>query len=108
MFPGCLLHVCFTLLTRDQPGGVLLGLYSDAKSCPSPPFKLAKTHSQTRHDTSLILLMLLRAYFVCVLLSSATIMDHAPLDTLLTVPLVKTVAEGIVRQTFFAHVSMHI
>ena len=98
------------LLTSVISGGALLGLYSDAKSCPSPPFELAETHSQPRHDTSPPLLTLLRTYFVYSLISSETIVDYAPqiLDTLLTVPLVKMVVEGVVRQTFFAHVRMHV
>jgi len=82
----------------------VLGLYSDAKSCPPPPFKLSETTSQ--HDASPPLLTLLRTYFVYGLTSCDTIVDHAPeiLDVLLKVPLVGTVVEGVVRRTFFDHV----
>ena len=84
----------------------MLGLYSDAKSCPSPPFKLAKTTSGPEHDVSPPLMTLFRTYFVYGLTSCETIVDHAPeiLDTLLKVPLVGTAVEGVVRRTFFDHV----
>ncbi|KAF8555937.1 FAD-linked oxidoreductase [Imleria badia] len=94
-----------TLLASAISGGAVLGLYSDAKSCPSPPFELAETTSQPAHDVSPPLLTLFRTYFVYGLTSCETIVDHAPeiLDTLLKVPLVGTVVEGVVRRTFFDH-----
>lgn len=84
----------------------MFGLYSDAKSCPPPPFKLVKASSQPEHDVSLPLLTLFRTYFVYGLTSCETVVDHAPeiLDALLRVPLVGTVVHGVVRRTFFDHV----
>ncbi|KAH0838757.1 FAD-linked oxidoreductase-like protein [Lanmaoa asiatica] len=96
-----------TLLVASAiSGGVVLGLYSDARSCPSPPFKLAETSSQPEYDVSPPLLTLFRTYFVYGLTSCETIVDHAPeiLDSLLKVPLVGIVVEGVVRRTFFDHV----
>lgn len=94
------------LVTSTISGGALLGLYYDAKSCPSPPFKLAELNAQPEYDVSLPLLTLFRTYFVYGLTSCETIVDHAPeiLDTLLKVPLVGMVVEGVVRRTFFGHV----
>lgn len=96
-----------TLLVASAiSGGAVLGLYSDAKSCPSPPFKLAEASSQPGRDVSLPLLTLFRTYFVYGLTSCETIVDRAPeiLDMLLKVPLVGSVVEGVVRRTFFDHV----
>lgn len=94
------------LVASAVSGGTLLGLYSDAKSCPSPPFKLVEASSQSEHDVSPPLLTLFRTYFVYGLISCETIVDHAPeiLDTLLKAPLVGTVVEGAVKRTFFDHV----
>ena len=93
------------ILASAISGATVLGLYSDARTCPSPPFKLAET-SRPEHGASPPLLTLLRTYFVYGLTSCETIVDHAPeiLDTLLKVPLVGTVVEGVVRRTFFNHV----
>lgn len=98
------------LLASVVSGGALLGLYADARSCPSPPYKLAKTTSEPERDVSSPLLTLFRTYFVYGLTSCETIVDHAPeiLDTLLKIPLVGTVVEGIVRRTFFDHVCFYI
>ena len=84
----------------------MLALYSDAKSCPSPPFKLAETTSRPGHDLAPSLSTLFRTYFVYGLTSCETVVDHAPeiLDTLLKVPFVGTVVQGVVRRTFFDHV----
>lgn len=94
------------LLASAISGAAVLGLYSDARSCTSPPFKLAETTSRPEHDVSPPLLTLFRTYFVYGLTSCETIVDHAPeiLDALLKVPLVGTVVEGVVRRTFFNQV----
>lgn len=94
------------LVASALSGGTVLGLYYDAKSCPSPPFQLAETASQLEHDhDSPPLLTLLRTYFVYGLISCDTIVDHAPdiLNALLKVPLMGSVAEAVVRRTFFEH-----
>jgi len=93
------------IVTSAISGGALLSLYSDARSCPSPPFKLAETDAGPA-DASQPLLTLFRAYFVYGLISCDTIVDHAPeiFDALLKVPLVGTLVEGVVRHTFFGHV----
>ncbi|KAG6369803.1 FAD-linked oxidoreductase-like protein [Boletus reticuloceps] len=92
-------------LTSAISGGALLGLYSDARSCPTPPFKLAESTPRPEHDISPPLSALLRTYLVYGLTTCETIVDHAPviLDTLLKVPFIGTVVESVVRRTFFAH-----
>ncbi|KAF9218385.1 FAD-linked oxidoreductase [Gyrodon lividus] len=90
-------------------GALTLCLYTDAKTCPSPPSKLASasttTHSHTSRDTPPPLLTLFRTYFVYGLISIETLVDRAPevFDVLLRVPLVGSIVEGIVRRTFFDH-----
>ncbi|KAF8839920.1 FAD-linked oxidoreductase [Paxillus ammoniavirescens] len=97
--------ICTTLfLTSTLSLGVFtIGLYTDAKTCPSPPFKLANSGSETGSSSSL--LTLFRTYFVYGLISVPVLVDHAQdmLDVLLKVPLLGGIAEAIVRHTFFQH-----
>ncbi|KIJ21265.1 hypothetical protein PAXINDRAFT_151849 [Paxillus involutus ATCC 200175] len=97
--------ICTTLFLTStlSLGALTIGLYTDAKTCPSPPFKLANSGSET--GTSSSLLTLLRTYFVYGIISVPVLVDHAQdmLDVLLKVPLLGGVVEAIVRRTFFQH-----
>ncbi|KAF9221317.1 FAD-linked oxidoreductase [Gyrodon lividus] len=97
--------ICTTILLTStlSLGALTVGLYTDAKTCPSPPFKLTNHSSET--GTSSSFLTLLRTYFVYGLISVPTLVDHAQdmLDVLYKVPLLGGVTEGVVRQTFFEH-----
>ncbi|KIJ21264.1 hypothetical protein PAXINDRAFT_5444 [Paxillus involutus ATCC 200175] len=92
-------------------GALTLGLYTDAKTCPSSPFASADsettaiTHSDTSRNTPPPLLTLFRTYFVYGLISIDTLVDHAPeiFDVLVKVPLLGGIVEAIVRRTFFDH-----
>ncbi|KIJ60119.1 hypothetical protein HYDPIDRAFT_32541 [Hydnomerulius pinastri MD-312] len=90
-------------------GALTLTLYTDAKTCPSPPFQLASPNASTTTESEsraqIPLSRLLRTYFVYGLISIPTLVDHAPgiLDALLKVPLLGNVVEGVVRGTFFEH-----
>ncbi|KAF8839921.1 FAD-linked oxidoreductase [Paxillus ammoniavirescens] len=92
-------------------GALTLGLYTDAKTCPSSPFASANsdttaiTHSDTSRNTPPPLLTLFRTYFVYGLISIDTLVDHAPeiFDVLVKVPLLGGIVEAIVRRTFFDH-----
>ncbi|KIK93539.1 hypothetical protein PAXRUDRAFT_828860 [Paxillus rubicundulus Ve08.2h10] len=99
----CPIRTTLFLTSTLSLGALTIGLYTDAKTCPSPPFKLANSGSET--GTSSSLLTLLRTYFVYGLISVPALVDHAQdmLDVLLKVPLLGGVAETIVRRTFFQH-----
>ncbi|KAF9235879.1 FAD-linked oxidoreductase [Melanogaster broomeanus] len=108
-----LIRTTLLLTSTLSLSALTLGLYTDAKTCPSPPLKLASassattatTHADSSRGTSPPLPTLLRTYFVYGLISIETVVDNAPeiLDVLLKLPLVGTIVEVVVRRTFFDH-----
>ncbi|KIK93538.1 hypothetical protein PAXRUDRAFT_787488 [Paxillus rubicundulus Ve08.2h10] len=92
-------------------GALTLGLYTDAKTCPSSPFTnpnsetISITSFNTSSNTPPPLLTLFRTYFVYGLISIDTLVDNAPeiFDVLVKAPLLGGIVEAIVRRTFFDH-----
>ncbi|KAH7884047.1 FAD-linked oxidoreductase-like protein [Phlebopus sp. FC_14] len=71
-------------------------------TCPSLPYTVApRADSSAQNVTDLP--ALLRAYTVYALTSIPALVDHAPqlLDVVLKIPLLGSVAQGIVRKTFY-------
>ncbi|KAF9235880.1 FAD-linked oxidoreductase [Melanogaster broomeanus] len=97
------LRTSLLLTSTLSLGALTICLYTDAKTCPSPPFEVVNSSSET--ETSPSLLPLFRTYFVYGLISVPTLVDHAQdiFDVLLNVPLLASLVESVVRRTFFDH-----